>query len=133
MSISQTFHTYLLERLSAIEPIAVRKMFGGLGLYARGVIFAIADNDVMYLKVDDALREVLRAAGEHVWQPGGGQAMNGYFSVSEDVLEDPDQLRDWVRQAIGVGERAKPKPSPSKPTRHPKATRAAKGSRTNQK
>jgi DNA transformation protein and related proteins len=114
MPISASFLTFALEQLGAIMPVTHRKMFGGAGIYANGSIFAIIDDDAVFLKVDDALRAEFLAAGERVWQPGGGQPMSGYVSVSADVLEDLDLMTPRVRKSLAVAQRAPQKKAPAK-------------------
>ena len=50
----------VLDRLAALGEITSRPMFGGHGLYWRGVIFGIVFRDRLYLKVDERSRRRLR-------------------------------------------------------------------------
>ena len=45
---------YLRDLFSSFRPVTVRRMFGGAGLYADGVMFALwSSGGTLYLKVDD--------------------------------------------------------------------------------
>ena len=119
MSVSDTFKTYVLEQLGRVRPdIRSRAMFGGVGLYAGERIFALIDDDVVYLKVDDVNRPEFEAEGMGPFQPfgPGGEVMQ-YYELPEGLLDEPDALRSWVEGAVEVSARAKvrkknPSPGP---------------------
>ena len=51
MSVSPGFRDYVLEQLGRVAPgVTGRAMFGGLGVYSEGRIFALVDDDVVYFK-----------------------------------------------------------------------------------
>jgi DNA transformation protein len=88
--------------------VRARSMFGGVGVYAGDLFFALMDDDTLYFKVDDATRGHYEARGMGPFRPGGvdGEVMQ-YYELPGDVLEDAEQLASWVEEAIGVAERAK--------------------------
>jgi hypothetical protein len=43
---------HIRELFSSFGHVSVRRMFGGAGIYADGVMFALVADDVIYLKVD---------------------------------------------------------------------------------
>ena len=81
-------------------------MFGGLGLYAGDVFFALVAADVLYFKVDDATRATYESAGCGPFRPYGGEAMSSYYNVPVDVLEHAPTLIVWARRAIDVARAA---------------------------
>ncbi len=50
MSNSPDFVAHVLELMRPTAQVTSRAMFGGHGLYADGVFFAILDDDTLYLK-----------------------------------------------------------------------------------
>jgi DNA transformation protein len=103
MSVSAEYKEWLLEQLGRVSRVSSRRMFGGLGLYAGELFFAIVDDDRLYFKVDEATRPEFLAAGMEPFDPfKDGRPMTGYFEVPADVLEDEDALRVWVRKAVAV-------------------------------
>lgn len=109
MSVSPGFRDYVLEQLGRVAPgVTGRAMFGGLGIYSEGRIFALVDDDVVYFKVDDGTRGDFEAAGTGPFRPFGpeGEAMR-YWQLPDGVLDDADLLGPWVDQAIAVAERAR--------------------------
>jgi DNA transformation protein len=120
MAVSVSFRTYLLEQMGQIRPVTTRPMFGGLTFFAEGRAFALADDGVVYFKVDDSNRPDFEAAGMGPFLPFGDPAKPmQYYEVPADVLEDSEQLGAWMAKAIAVAARAKAKAKPkpkSKPT-----------------
>jgi DNA transformation protein and related proteins len=109
MSVSPSFRAFVLEQLARTTPgIRARGMFGGVGIYAGELFFALLADDTLYFKVDDATRGMFLARGMEPFRPygEGGEVMQ-YYQVPEEVLEDPDALRPWVAAALGVARDAK--------------------------
>lgn len=109
MAVSDSFKTYVLEQLSRLRPdVRPRAMFGGVGLYAGELFFALIDDDVVFLKVDDVNRPAFEAEGMGPFMPFGpeGEVMQ-YYELPEGLLDEPEDLRRWVEGAIEVAGRAK--------------------------
>ena len=104
MSVSTDYRDFVLEQLAGAGRVTPRAMFGGVGLYLDGLFFALIDDDTLYFKADDASRKRFEAAGSRPFCPDPSrpeQAM-GYWQVPADVLEDPEALAAWAREALGV-------------------------------
>jgi DNA transformation protein len=102
--VSPSFRTFVLDQLSRVVPrVRARSMFGGVGIYAGELFFALIDDDTLYLKVDDTNRPDFEARGMEPFRPygEGGEVMQ-YYQVPDDVLEDPDALRPWAEKSIAV-------------------------------
>ena len=109
MSVSPSFRSFVLEQLARATPgIRARSMFGGVGIYAAELFFALLDDDTLYFKVDDATRPWFEDRGMTPFRPYGedGEVMQ-YYEVPADVLEDPEALGAWVEAAIAVARRTK--------------------------
>jgi DNA transformation protein len=109
MSVTPSFRTFALEQLQRSVPgIRARNMFGGVGIYAADVFFALMADDSLYLKVDETTRPSFEAQGLGPFRPYGadGEVMQ-YYEIPPNVLEDPEALRPWVETAIAVARRAK--------------------------
>jgi DNA transformation protein len=114
MSVSESYRTFLLDQLGrAADRIRMKSMFGGAGVYAGEFFFAIVDDDVLYLKVDDTNRPDFEARGMGPFRPfgEGGEVMQ-YYQLPEELLDDPDELKPWLEKAIGVAARKKKKRKP---------------------
>jgi len=106
MPVSPDFQAYVMEQLEPVRASA-RKMFGGVGLYCDGIFFGLIDDDVFYLKSDETTRQAFLSRGAVKWSPPGMGETFGYLSVPDEILEDPELLKDWVRDACGVALRKK--------------------------
>src|SRR6476619_873945 len=61
--VSTDFIAYLQELFADFGAVSARAMFGGHGLYHDGVMFAVAFEDGLYLKVDSQTRALFEAEG----------------------------------------------------------------------
>jgi len=110
------FPAFVTELLEGLGPVRVRRMFGGAGVYADDVMFGLIDDEVLYLKTDEALRAELAAEGSVSWVYGGRGGpleQTSYWSVPETALDDPDEAVAWARKALAVA-RAKAAANPKK-------------------
>ncbi|CAN5157438.1 TfoX/Sxy family protein [soil metagenome] len=118
MAVSPDYAAYVLEQLGRTGATS-RKMFGGMGLYIDGLFFALIDDDCLYFKVDEQTRADFAGRDTQPWMPPGATwTTPGYMSVPSEVIEDPDDLTEWARKAVGVAARKaakKPQPKPRQP------------------
>jgi DNA transformation protein and related proteins len=109
VSVSPSYRTFVLEQFGRCGlRVRARTMFGGVGLYADELFFALMADDALYLKVDDGNRPDFEARGLEPFRPYGehGEVMS-YFRLAEDLLEDPEELRAWADKAVAVARRAR--------------------------
>ena len=114
MSVSQSYLDYVIERLSIVGPVTARKMFGGAGLYHRGLFFALVDDDVLYFKTDETSRADYEKAGTSAFRPFADKPnyVMSYYELPGDVLEDNALLKAWALKAVAIAAiKAKKKPT----------------------
>ncbi|HEX6751788.1 MAG TPA: TfoX/Sxy family protein [Longimicrobium sp.] len=110
MPVTPEYREFVLEQLGRVTPVTARGMFGGVGIYADGLFFALMDDDTTYLKVDDSNRGDFEAAGMRQFSPFDDPKMvMQYYELPADVIEDADALRPWVLKAIDVARAARRK------------------------
>ncbi len=102
MAVSDSYRDYVLDQLGRVRPVTWRKMFGGIGVYADGLFFALMDDDVLYFKVDDSNRPDFEALGMGPFRPFGNEQVMQYYEVPGDALEDVSALTTWMDAAIQV-------------------------------
>jgi DNA transformation protein len=108
MAVTPGFADFVVEQLDGCGPIVTKRMFGGLGIYSADIFFALIDDDVLYLKVDDSTRGDFERAGCRPFRPYGDDRVSmNYSSVPVAVLEDAGELCAWGRKAIAVAVAAK--------------------------
>lgn len=108
MAVSNSYRDYVLEQLGGVTPVRARRMFGGVGIYAGSVFFALIDNDTLFFKVDDSNRPDFEEVGTGPFLPyGDPKRPMAYYEVPIDVLENPELLSVWTRKAVAVARAAK--------------------------
>ena len=107
MAVSDSYRDFVLEQLGRVMPVTGKSMFGGVGLYANSLFFALIAEDCLYFKVDDATRSDFERLGMEPFRPFAEDSAMGYYEVPVDVVEDPVQLAPWMRRATNVAADAK--------------------------
>ena len=107
MGVSQSYRAFVLEQLDRVTPVIGKSMFGGVGIYAQGLFFALIAENRLYFKVDDATRPDFEQRGMEPFRPFGEDSAMGYYEVPADVVEDVNHLETWIKKAIDVGAAAK--------------------------
>jgi DNA transformation protein len=107
LAVTDAFRSFVLDQFEDLGEVMPRSMFGGVGLYHRGIFFGIIAGDVLYLKVDDTNRPEYVKAGMGPFKPYPHRPSTmQYYAVPIDVLESPIELIAWARKAIAVASRA---------------------------
>jgi len=104
MPVSPSFRTFIVDQLTRVVPqLRTRSMFGGVGLYAGKLFFALIADDTLYFKVDNTNRQDFERLDMRPFQPygEGGEVMQ-YYQVPAELLEDSEALRPWAEKAIAV-------------------------------
>ena len=103
LTVSAAFKSFVLDQLEEVGDVTPRSMFGGVGLYHRGVFFGILARDTLYLKVGDSNRADYKRARTKAFRPYPNRSGTmKYYAVPLDVLESPTDLAVWARKAIAV-------------------------------
>ncbi len=111
MAVSESYREFVLEQLGRVMPVTGKSMFGGVGIYAQGLFFALIAEDRLYFKVDDTTRQDFERLSMEPFRPFGEDSAMGYYEVPADVVEDSLQLAAWMSKAIDVAAKAKGKKS----------------------
>jgi DNA transformation protein len=107
LHVTDGFRSFVLDQLEELGDVTARAMFGGVGLYRRGLFFGIIARDTLYLKVDDGNRPDYKRAGMKPFKPYRDRSGTmQYYAVPVEVLESPLDLSQWARKAVAAAERA---------------------------
>ena len=101
-------------------PVTVRRMFGGAGIYADGLCFAIEADGEVFIKTDEVSRADFSAAGSapFTYVAKGKSRPTSYWSLPTAAHEDGDELRRWAGMGLETARRAaaaKAKPRDKRP------------------
>lgn len=105
MAYDPDFGEWVREHFAALGPIEIKRMFGGAAVYSHGLIFALLDDGVVWLKADETHAPRLQAAGarQFTYPTKDGATMTmAYWSLPESALDDADEAVSWARQSIDV-------------------------------
>ena len=129
MPVTDSFVEFVLEQLDPVGPITPKRMFGGVGLYAGELFFALLAGDVLYLKADNSTRREFEAAGARPFQPypDRGSGTMQYYSVPAAILEDSDELIAWAKKSVAIARAQRAGPVPRR--RSVESTRSHTGTR----
>lgn len=110
MAISAEYADFVSEQLTVLGAIAIRRMFGGAGVYCQGVMFGLIVDESLYLKADDENRADYDAAGSKPFSfqsSRGKRVLTSYYEVPADLLDDVEKLAGWSRKALDAALRAR--------------------------
>ena len=113
MAVSDGYLETVKDLMHGLGPIGHRRMFGGAGLYCDGLMFALVDDDVLYLKADAASRAEFEAEGLAAFSYAtrdGRNTIMSYWRAPDRVLDEPDEMLAWAGRALAAARRSvKPK------------------------
>jgi len=103
LTVSAAFKWFVLDQLEELGDVTPRSMFGGVGLYHRGVFFGILARDTLYLKVGDSNRADYKRTRMKAFKPYPNQSGTmKYYAVPLEILESRTDLAEWAGKAIAV-------------------------------
>ncbi len=103
MASDPSFVAHAVDLVSLLGSVQARAMFGGHGLYAEGVMFALLDDGELFLKSDAVTRERFVAVGCRQWTYVNKKVRmenTSYFRPPDDAHEDPEAMLPWARLAL---------------------------------
>lgn len=105
MTASAGFLELLKDVLAGLGPVTMRRMFGGAGVYADGVMFGLVEDDALYLKADETTRRAFEDEGQGPFVYAGATGpvtVMSLWRTPERLYDDPDEMVAWARRALGV-------------------------------
>ncbi|MGJ8546736.1 MAG: TfoX/Sxy family protein [Sulfitobacter sp.] len=104
MSVCAADIAFACDLFSDQPSLTTRKMFGALGIYSEGVIFALvfSDGQVMLKAATAEFAAKLAAMGAERWvytRKNGGQSAMPYWSLPGAALDDPELANELAREA----------------------------------
>ena len=94
---------FIRDLFQSFGDVAVRRMFGGAGLFADGVMFGLVSDGQIYLKADATTmtwfeNECCRPfeySTKH-----GKRALRSYWRLPDRLYDNADELAQWARRAL---------------------------------
>ena len=108
MANAPSFVEHALELLSSVGPVQAKRMFGGHGVYCRGVMFGLLDDDELFVKTDEVSRPTFVEAGCRMWvYPAAAMEETSYWRPPDEAHEDPEAMRPWAELGLEAALRKK--------------------------
>jgi DNA transformation protein len=100
MGKSNEFVEFILEMLQLFGYVVAKPMFGGYGLYADGVMFALVADDTLYFKADEISKNDFLKLGlaPFSYAKNGSQYKMSYYCAPDDALEDMELMNVWAQK-----------------------------------
>ena len=105
---------FIRDLFAQFRPVSMKRLFGGAGLYAEGVMFGLVFDGAIFLKVDEASIPDFEREGSRPFvytrakSPGRvGRHSLSYWRLPERLYDDPDELVMWAERALAIAERKK--------------------------
>jgi TfoX/Sxy family transcriptional regulator of competence genes len=107
MSTNQSTVDYILDQLTSVAGVSVRKMFGEYALYVHTKVVALVCDDMFFIKMTEGGKEFARGTYKE------GPAYKGAkvsMHISDEAIED----REWLSELIEITAEGLPEPKPKK-------------------
>ena len=99
---------FIRDLFSEFGAVDVRRMFGGAGIFADGLMFALVSGGAIYLKSDsDSVPDFERenSVPFAYGTKDGRRAIMSYWRLPERLYDDPEELARWAERALVAARR----------------------------
>jgi DNA transformation protein len=100
---------FLIDLFAPFGPVIIKRMFSGFGISVDGVNFAISLRSGLYFRADEETIARFEAEGSKPFQyqtRARTVTVNSYWELPARLFDDPDELPEWARAALGAAQRA---------------------------
>lgn len=105
------FADYLHDVFRNFGGISCRPMFGGYGVYHKGLMFGLVAEDTLYFKADESCTDLFQHRGLEPFEyPRAGKMITmSYYRAPEEIYDNPHDAKLWAERAYDCAFRAKKK------------------------
>ncbi len=124
MALSKDFEAFAIELFSGLGAVRVKRMFGGALAYVDDLGFALLDDEVIWIKVDETSDPVFAAEGmpRFTYPMKDGRIMDmAYRRLPDTAMDDASEAARWGRLGIEAAARKLAKPKKAKKAAKAKA------------
>jgi DNA transformation protein and related proteins len=108
MTTSAAFEDAVRDLFHFVPQLRLRRMFGGIGIYAGSLMFALGMDGGLYLKSDAQSAAVFDALGlqPFTWRDRRGRELEMSYRAAPDVMwDDEEAAREWTDRALAAARR----------------------------
>ncbi len=98
---------YLKEVFGAFGLVPPRRMFGGYGVFHKGLMFALVADDALYLKADGTISHHFteRELEQFIYEKQGKAFKMSYYMAPEEIFDDPEEAKVWAERSYAAAVR----------------------------
>jgi DNA transformation protein len=100
-----SFKDFVVDQLHELDNVEARRMFGGYGIYRDEAFFGIIHKVKLYFKIDESTVGEYRRRKMEPFRPNAKRTLKSYYQVPVEIIEDGEQLCEWVLKAIRCQQR----------------------------
>ena len=118
MVASTAYAEFLREQMAALGRISLRRMFVKTGVFCEGVMLGVVTENTLYLRVDEHNRAAFKEAESSPplnYVKQGSTIDLSFWRVPDRLLEEPDELVAWAREALAAAHRVAANRKPTVP------------------
>ena len=99
---------FIAELFAEFGPVSVRRMFGGAGIFADGLMLGLISNEVIYLKVDAHNKPAFEQEGMAPFTYGKTtrRVLTSYWRMPERLYDAPEELARWAAESLAAARRS---------------------------
>jgi DNA transformation protein and related proteins len=116
------------ELFALFGPVTVRRMFGGAGVFADGLMIALVSDGVLHLKADPQTIPAFEREGQGPFTYAtkhGRRSLTSYWRVPDRLYDEPEELARRAHDALSAARRAAARARPDA-SRSPRAPRSGR-------
>lgn len=107
MALNETFLNFVTDQLSDFGTVEIKRMFGGAGLFHKGLMFGKIGGDTFRLKVDEHNKKDFEDRGMKPYYSETKKKGMPYWEVPAAILENREELAAWARKSYEAAIRSK--------------------------
>lgn len=107
MAVNQDYAQFVKDQLSEFGEVEFKNMFGGIGIFKDGLMFAKIGGDKLRLKVDDSNKQQFEDIGMKPFFSEKKKKGMPYWEVPPEVLENRTELAKWAKQSFDIAFKSK--------------------------
>jgi DNA transformation protein len=106
---------FIRELFAPFRAVTVKRMFGGAGIYAEGLMFGLVFDGAIYLRVDEVSIPSFEREGSAPFvyplaKNHAGRPSRQFWRLPERLYDDPDELAVWAGRSLAIAEQRKGAP-----------------------
>lgn len=107
MAVRKDYAEFVKNQLSEFGKVEFKNMFGGIGIFKEGVMFAKIGGDKFRLKVSDANKKQFEERGMNPFYSEKKKKGMPYWEVPPEILENKELLAEWASQSYEIALKSK--------------------------